>query len=66
LDEAISVLEECLAPQGYFLIQTIQALEQALFNLGGTYKERNDIKKATDMWRECLSLFFFNSPSSLK
>ena len=29
----------------------------ALFNLGSAYKERNDLLKATELMRECLSIF---------
>ena len=29
----------------------------ALLNLGSAYKERNDLLKATELWRECLSIF---------
>ena len=29
----------------------------ALCNLGSAYKERHDLLKATELWRECLSIF---------
>lgn len=64
LAEAINVLEECLAAQRVFLSPDHQHIGITLWHLGELYKARDDLEKATEMWRDCLSVFEKCLPSA--